>query len=339
MAAMASTEDALQQRPSSSFIPKKRRTKSEKQVDLSGPITPEYESTLERKTWENHKPQLKQGRTSDQYEAKWEAYNKWASELRQRTGQQVAGDDRHAKVTVRGAYEFLKSQENRTAAILENMIKGLNWKLAHYTVIPDEEKNNLRDFPQVMDIKVKAAFRQNEEAYKTNADRQPGIDRGYTPEEIEKVAHALFEACRKSNMTKGQSIINQFRARMEWTWLQGSMGRSQDVRDRELADLFCYEHHGVEPDSATVVACITTNSKQNRVSYAKLLRAKVHVLWASLSCPCFLCCIPSLCAAQAQRVHWYSAPHRCNAVLAFGNGSIHACSIRVAERETPLFPR
>ncbi|NBV43259.1 hypothetical protein EBR96_10920 [bacterium] len=199
------------------------------------------------------------------------------------------------KVTLRGAYEYVKAQSHRSHDVITNLLKPLQFKLKHYpypdpTVAPD-----LRACPQIMYFKKASKMREAKAAYEGREDRQKGIDKGYTKQEMAKAGQYLWDKCSKESISKGTSVLTPYMARVNWTWSLATMGRSQDLRDRECPDLHTYVHEGLFPhgDAAVVTACLTTDAKHNsarRKEYVGALRHKDATICTTGALACYVVC-------------------------------------------------
>jgi len=159
-----------------------------------------------------------------------------------------------------------------------HLIKPLQFKLQHYpchdpTMVPD-----LRACKQVMSIKKAAQIRERKAAYEGHEDRQKGLDKAYSKDEIDRAGSYLLEHCQVKQMDTRQSMLTPYMNRVNWTWLQATMGRSQDLRSRECADLWAYTHEGLRPHSAAAVvtACLTTDAKHNKHRRREYIGALRH---------------------------------------------------------------
>ena len=116
-------------------------------------------------------------------------------------------------------------------------------------------------------------------------DRQGGIVHAWSASQFVGLNVFFLERSlsRQSRQTGDPSPQMSLQIRSDFLWLHACLGRGQDARNRQFADLFCYELETLGPSKAVVAATITCNGKMNsngRAEWLVCLRHKNPILCA-----------------------------------------------------------
>jgi len=181
-------------------------------------------------------------------------------------------EEGHILVTVQGVEEYLQTLSDRPSKTIMDARSALQWRLTRYKRQEGTAEVKLTNSQRISDWIRASKVRKAKQDKSTLVDRQAGIDRPMSEAKWKLLnvfllylcfygAASIFDLEKGAKegkvWTPGEGVVGEeannkrkkggkhvgrllpYQLRADWLWLNSSMARGDDARQRTLPDCFC----------------------------------------------------------------------------------------------------